>query len=288
MSMKLSVEEFLNAPGVGYPNLAFVSANNNIDLVDAINRRVNDPSLIHQQDTPLCGPAAFMYCVAKHHKEIYRRYVAELLLHGEAKLGQLHIKPSLACRNGSSKRIEPVDWVALASLRDSSNGLMSMNSGDSQMAGITMAGQMVEWFEACGLFSGADSKVNYVFGGSAKTLMEANQHHGMGGLVCLLIRAAIISPVGGEVPLNKLNKGTPKTIMGTPDHWIVLCSPIRVGRSRFCWSPSAYSSDSFLNSLLEFECYTWGDGNRRSSHRIANLTVRQFLPYFYGYVHVVL
>ncbi|MDH0893625.1 MULTISPECIES: hypothetical protein [unclassified Pseudomonas] len=288
MSKKPSVEEFLNAPGVGYPDLAFVCAHTNTGLVEAINTRAENPHHIAQGLAPLCGPAAFMYCLAKHHKEVYKRYVAELLLHGEAKLGQLHVKPSQACRNGSAPGMHPVDWVALASLRDSSNGLLSMNSGDSQIAGITMAGQMVEWFESCGLFSGADSKVNYVFGGSAKTLMEANQHFGMGGLVCLLIRAAIIGPVGGEVPLNKLNKGTPKTLLGTPDHWIVLCSPIRVGRSSFCWAPSAYGSDSFLDSLLEFECYTWGDGNRRSSHRIANLTVRQFLPYFYGYVHVVL
>ena len=288
MSKKPSVEEFLNAPGVGYPDLQFTCATSRTDLLEEIDKRTNAPHLINQGYAPLCGPAAFMYCVAKHHQEVYKRYVAELLLHGEAKLGQLHVKPSLSCRNGSAQDTHPVDWVALASLRDSSNGWLSMSNEKSQMAGVTMAGQMVEWFESCGLFSGADSKVNYVFGGSAKTLMEANQHHGMGGLVCLLIRAAIIGPVGGEVPLNKLNKGTPKTLVGTPDHWIVLGSPIRVGRSRFCWAPSTYGSDSFLDSLLEFECYTWGDGNRRSSHRIANLTVRQFLPYFYGYVHVVL
>ncbi|MDG9926649.1 MULTISPECIES: hypothetical protein [unclassified Pseudomonas] len=286
MSKKPSVEEFLNAPGVRYTDLCFSCANDNPDLVKAIADRTNTPSIISQGLTPLCGPAAFMYCVAKHHKEVYKRYVVELLLHGEAKLGQLHVKPSLACRNGSAKKINPVDWVALASLRDSSNGLLSMSSGGSNMAGITAAGQMVEWFESCGLFSGADSKVNYVFGGSAKTLMEANQHHGSGSLVCLLIRAAILGPVAGTLPLDKLKKGTPKTFLGTPDHWIVLGSPIRVGRDS--WTPSSYGSEKFLNSLLEFECYTWGDGNHRSSHRIANLTVRQFLPYFYGYVHVVL
>lgn len=288
MSKKLSVEEFLSTPGVGYPDLQFTCAANRTDLQEEIDRRVNAPHLIDQGYASLCGPSAFIYCVAKHHKEVYRQYVAELLIHGEAKLGQLHIKPSLTCRKGSAREVHPVDWVALASLRDSSNGLLSVGSEKSQAAGITMAGQMVEWFESCGLFSGADSKVNYVFGGSAKTLMEANQHYGSGSLVCLLIRAAILSPVSGELPLNKLNKGTPKTIAGTPDHWIVLNSPIRVGRSRFCWAPTTYGSDSFLDSLLEFECYTWGKGAHRSSSRITNLTVRQFLPYFYGYVHVSL
>lgn len=286
MSKKPSVEEFLNAPNAKYDDLCFACAVKQERLLEEINKRANAPHFIYQGYAPLCGPAAFMYCVAKHHKEVYRRYVAELLIHGEAKLGQLHVKPSLACRNGSAQETHPVDWVALASLRDSSNGLLSMSSGGSNMAGITAAGQMVEWFESCGLFSGADSKVNYVFGGSAKTLMEANQHHGSGSLVCLLIRAAIINPVQGEVPLNKLKKGTPKTILGTPDHWIVLGSPIRVGRDS--WTPSSYGSEKFLDALLEFECYTWGDGSRRSSHRIANLTVRQFLPYFYGYVHVSL
>ncbi|MBD9413051.1 hypothetical protein IB234_00650 [Pseudomonas sp. PDM16] len=286
MSIKLSVEEFLNAPGVGYPNLAFVCARNSIGLVDAINERAENPHRIAQGLTPLCGPAAFMYCLAKHHKEVYKHYVVELLLHGEAKLGKLHVKPSQACRNGSASETHPVDWVALASLRDSSNGLLSLSSGDSNMAGITAAGQMVEWFKSCGLFSGADSKVNYVFGSSAKTLMEANQHYGSNSLVCLLVRAAILGSSAGTVPLDKLKKGTPKTLLGTPDHWIVLGSPIRVGRDS--WTPATYGSEKFLDAPLKFECYTWGNGNRRSNSRVTNLTVRQFLPYFYGYVHVSL
>ena len=45
---------------------------------------------------------------------------------GQAQFGTLKVKPGDACRNYDPKKIAPVDWVALASLRDSDNRYMVM------------------------------------------------------------------------------------------------------------------------------------------------------------------
>ncbi|MET1077905.1 MAG: hypothetical protein ABWY06_07780 [Pseudomonas sp.] len=270
----------------GKDDLAFSCAKGipRADLVVEIQRRMANPTIIAQGNAPLCGPAAFMFNVAKTQPYAYARYVLDLLSKGEAMLGNLSVKPSAACREAAiGAKITVIDWVALASLRDSSNSVLAMNGPGSAAAGITMAGAMVEWFDKTGLYASAGSQINYVFGSSAENLIDASRYYEMGNMVCLLIRAAILGEVSGEVPMNKIGRGTPKTIVGTPDHWVVLQTPINIGGR--CWSPSAYSSDAFEESKLEFSCYSWG-GVYKGNGRISNISVERFLPYFYGFVHV--
>src|SRR5690625_4337328 len=100
------------------------------NFIQQLDDRAKHPFAIRQGNTPLCGPAAFLFCVASAYPEAYKRYVLELALYGEARLGKLRVIPSEACRNAQPEHgvIHPVDWVALASLRDSTNRLLSMRS----------------------------------------------------------------------------------------------------------------------------------------------------------------
>jgi hypothetical protein len=130
---------------------------------NALNVRIKDPWKIAQEQTSLCGPAAFMYCVAKHRPHAYRDYVMDLALHGRARLGNLEVVPSDACRNSTpdGTGIDPVDWVALGSLRDSTNGVFSMTP-KAQTAAITTPANLEAWFDACGLFNGTGNHTRLV------------------------------------------------------------------------------------------------------------------------------
>lgn len=276
------------AHGALNPQSAFAAIRRWDQFHDQLNQRVTDPSKIAQKDASLCGPAAFMYCVAKHRPQVYRQYVIDLAEKGEARLGNLVVKPSNSCRQAGggevlAKGMDPVDWVALASLRDSSNSLLSMTP-DASAAGITMPHDMEHWFDACGLFHGTGNHTRLATGGTTDDLFAANSSFSTGAFVCLFVRAAIIGG-GGAIGTKIGNSGRPKTLLFTPDHWVVLHSSITIDR-RFAMRnmcPPAPGTCALDDRKLEFSFYTWGGIYKVNGTR-STLTVGDFLPYFYGYV----
>lgn len=249
---------------------------------NALNVRINQPWEIAQEETSLCGPAAFMYCVAKHRPHAYRGYVMDLALHGRARLGNLEVVPSEACRRSAPEKmlIDPVDWVALASLRDSTNLLLPMSHA-AQTAAITTPASLETWFDACGLFNGTGNHTRLVNGGTLDDLFAANMSYSS-AFVCLLLRGSIMG--GGGAIGTKFGSGMPKTALSTPDHWVVLDELIRInGRiamRNLCLSTGVCSLDS---ERIDFRVYSWGNYRRINSTHLS-LTVGEFLPYFYGYV----
>ncbi|RDU58867.1 hypothetical protein CQA53_11790, partial [Helicobacter didelphidarum] len=104
-----------------------------------------------QGPTSLCGPAAFFYCLLVDRPDLYVKCVIDLWERGEANIKNLHIKPSNDCKNPSSKNgsignINGVDWITLASLRDSENSIFDYDEADDQLAGITFEGKLKSWF----------------------------------------------------------------------------------------------------------------------------------------------
>lgn len=115
------------------------------------------PAYPNQQDTSLCGPAAFFYALLMDRPDLYAQAITELWETGETKIGGLHIKPSYDCRNPSNfsdstegDRISAIDWISLASLRDSENAFMDYDSPGDQVAGITLPGKLKSWFVLAG------------------------------------------------------------------------------------------------------------------------------------------
>ena len=264
------------------PPPAFAVITDWVNFHVKLNERMSRPELIAQQETSLCGPAAFMYCVAKHRPHAYRDYVMDLALHGRARLGNLEVVPSEECRRSAPKmmQIDPVDWVALASLRDSTNLLLPMSHA-AQTAAITTPADLEAWFDACGLFNGTGNHTRLVNGGTLDDLFAANMSYSS-AFVCLLLRGSIMG--GGGAIGTKFGSGMPKTPLFTPDHWVVLDELIhinaRIAMRNLCPSTGACSLDS---ERLDFRVYSWGNYHRINSTHLS-LTVGEFLPYFYGYV----
>lgn len=271
--------------------LAFRCVNSGLTFLQRLRTRTQNPYSIRQGNTPLCGPAAFLYCVARHFPDAYERYALQLVLYGEARLGDMLVTPSDACRRATSgiseeyHNISPLDWVTLASLRDSTNNFLRMNGPGSNAAGITMPGAMVAWFESSGLFGQVDNHTVLTRSASHDNLLRANQKFRSGFDVCMLIRASIIGSVGGELNMDKLRKETPKTIAPTPDHWVVQTSDMLLDN---CVAPYPLMTcpAEVRDCRLDFSVHSWGinDGPRRLNDRVQQMTPNLFLPYYNGFV----
>jgi len=275
------IEQFRRGTG----SLAFACIKDRVSFAKALEDRVDEPREINQGLTPLCGPAAFMYCIAKDRRTDYVRYVLGLAEHGVGKLGlNLTVEPSRACRNASfDVEIDPVDWVALASLRDDTNSFRRMSGPKSNVAGITMGGAMVDWFRATGWFPGGVGKaIKYNWSQPVDELHDIDRHRrpeplvnlcgidprvSGGGHVCLLIRAEILSDTPPVSERNRIKaSGKSKKWYGFPNHWVVLEGHIGL--------PYSATPDH----RLCFNVWSWG------GVKTINMPVRQFLPHYYGYV----
>ena len=180
-------------------------------FVADLESRCNNPTYIAQGDSSLCGPAAFLYCVAREKPDDFANYVLDLALTGKGHLGGLEVAPGEECRNLDSLTVgtrttAPVDWVALASLRDSGNSFVSMKSVDSDLGGITFPSTLAGWFEKTGWFSDVRNE-------ASKTGLYDPLYHLLSinalplSYICLFINAKIMK----------------NEWMGPiPNHWVVL------------------------------------------------------------------
>ncbi|MDR1228674.1 MAG: hypothetical protein LBK55_06610 [Azoarcus sp.] len=185
------------------------------EFVKDVEKRRNTPKRIHQGDSSLCGPASFMYCVAREKPDEFADYALDLALTGEARLGGLKVAPGQACRDVEKPvgkkglPVAPADWVTLASLRDSTGLFSSMDSARSDAGGMTFPIALAGWFKETGWFSEVRNNTALT-----RTGINDPLRHLLGinplplSYVCLLIDAAITQANGraGNVPT----------------HWVVL------------------------------------------------------------------
>ncbi len=152
----------------------------------------------NQQDTSLCGPAAFFYALLMDRPDLYAQAITELWETGETTIGQLHIKPSYGCRNPSNfsdstegDRISAIDWISLASLRDSENAFMDYDSPSDQVAGITLPSKLKSWFVQAGATVLFDN-IQYRWHINQAQFMELLNHLGSHSHVTSLVCATMV------------------------------------------------------------------------------------------------
>jgi hypothetical protein len=224
------------------------------DVVLGLRERVKDPRKQNQGAASLCGPAAFFYCILNYKPELYVQYVIDLFTTGKARIGSLKVEPSLPCRVYAppQNKIAAVDWIALASLRDSENAIMDYSSADDTAAGITRPGTLASWFRHIGYESIRDN-TNYYFCKGAKEIQDFDRDMRVYRDVCLLVNDNILYPLKNKSNSTFCN------------HWIVLDDVPQLNGSQ-----------------INISVYSWG-----ASYKIPNtgsLPVQDFSRNFYGYV----
>ncbi|CBJ80889.1 hypothetical protein XBJ1_3780 [Xenorhabdus bovienii SS-2004] len=91
-------------------------------------------------------------------------------------------------------RISGLDWLTLASLRDSENMIMSYDEVDDELAGITMWGKLTEWFEKSGyekVFSNVGLSHSNI-----DDIVTLSDYYNKGYHVVTLISAGMLSDFG--------------------------------------------------------------------------------------------
>lgn len=263
-----------------------------LELYHSVQNRAKNPRLIYQNDAPLCGPAAFLYCIIKFNPDIYSQYIYHLALKGTATIGSMNIKPREGCKNAdlSGARIDPVDWVGLASLRDSTNQFLPMTSISDNLAGMTGPDVIADWFAKTRLFEQIINKTNLFLTKPISNLVDANRYYRNGYKVCLFINAKMILDPSSSASKSfskglptsaNMEKKTKKIGSNVPNHWVVLESNMMLGNEYFNGEIKTMEEKIENNNLpISFNVYSWG-----GIYSIA-LNWDILSSYYYGYIAV--
>ena len=280
------------------------------DVVNGLRRRLSGAKNIDQQNTNTCGPAAFFYVFLQTKPHLYTMAVVDLYVNGMASFGQygpLEIKPSEGAKNIKlhSGDIEAVDWILLASLRDSENQFLPMdtvstgkflNNISTGLAGYTLPNHLVSWFKRIG-FNNVIDQTSLFSSQTAINLYQAQELRQKDYVVCMLINQVILSST--------------QKYSGIPQHWVVLNSDINVNGAVIT-SPLAQNLnrnrkklkeqdelEETLNSdespsdekpvirfgdTVSFDVYTWGDDYRSLRNGMTTAYLDELLYDYFGFV----
>jgi hypothetical protein len=232
--------------------------------------RITKPSLVDQDEGSLCGPAALLFGVLTDAPIAYARYAIDLFEKGKAKLHKLEIEPGADCRNFQPPAsMAHVDWLTMASLRDSENYFLdydSVSEKEGGLKGITTAPELARWFKRAGFSDVRNGVGDGIVPGQVlkdalaekgpRHVEEANKLFGQGYRVCLFINAGM---------LDKDEQATKGSLLDR--HYVVQTSPIDMS-----------------NGKVRLQVFTYGVGNRQIPQGSTDLPHAHFFQNFFGYV----
>lgn len=216
-------------------------------LRSRINERNPD-----QAGTWFCGPAAYFFCLLNSRPDIYKRVVKELWEAGTTKIGNLEITPKLNNarkvsnffdKSGAPK-IAPIDWITLASLKDSQNNFLSIKlykhpTVDQILGGsasITSPEDMKQSLKSSGFKIVNEYKslieINY------DIINALNNYAGSNNYIVVLTTSNIIR---GSVSPN------------LPNHWIVWTDKLRKNDNSLVDKNTSYQEKN-----LKLKFFSWG------------------------------
>ncbi len=202
MSTTQTINDFAAKDGNGvFPNIP------RADVAKGLRTRASDADTIYQDRSSLCGPATLCWSILRKRPEMYVDYVTSVYDTGEGVLGDLKVKPGSDCRSSKlNGKISAVDWVSLASIRDSENSVFDYQSTDNEFSGITMPNHLESWMKKTG-HTGVKNKTNIWATKDIDNLEEAADLCGKGYTVALFLWANLLEGYWGGWTT-------------VPDHWI--------------------------------------------------------------------
>ena len=226
--------------------------------------RISKPGLVRQGDASVCGPAAMLFSLLEDHPGAYAQFAIALYEKGKANMGKDTIEPEIRVRQYAppSNSIDPVDWLTMASMRDSANWYLCFDSTKDKvrvnLAGITTPMEMAWWFSRAGYYDVTEDANFVAHQTDTRNMQRATQLFNAGYRVCLLIDAQLVgygtqSESGSPILLDR--------------HWVALTSPIRL-----------------IAGTVDMTIFTWGKGDTYKVPQKGVLTLGQFLMNYYGYV----
>lgn len=246
-------------------------------IEEGLKSRLAKKDYPDQGQSMLCGPAAFFYCLLIDRPDLYKQMVKELWESGVTKIGTLKLQPSVGCRRpknffeanteGMSTRVSAIDWITLASLRDTENSVLDFDSPDNTASGITIAANIKKWFEEAGskVIHEINTNVLMHLAGSTLTLKQLchlNSYIAPDTHVVVLITSRMIDAQG---PSTKKN------------HWIVWTDKLKLINGQ------EVTEQTLSTELVQLECFSWGVVK---NSLLKNTTLADVIKYSYAAVVV--
>ena len=227
----------------------------------------------NQDQSMLCGPAAFFYCLFIDRPDLYKQMVKELWESGKTKIGTLKLEPGYDCRHptnffkeeapGYLPKVPAIDWITLASLRDTENSVFDFESPNNVFQGITTAGDLKAWFKKVGskiLYEINTNIINHITGPklTLKDLCLLNSYVRPDTHVVMLITSRMFDDL-----IN----------IPTKNHWIVWADKLKLINGY------EVTEQTLLTELVELECFSWGSVD---NHLLDNTTLADVMKYSYA------
>jgi hypothetical protein len=217
-------------------------------VVEGLLERINNPGLIKQGPTQFCGPGSFIFSIATDEPLEYARFAIDLFEYGKGSLKKLHVEPDeeVLASHPPSHGVAQVDWMVLASLRDSENWFFDVETGQSIIRSGTNPHEIAGWFRQAGYTKVVD-EANLVFSKDEANAEQASTYFENGYKVVLFVGMGAFDPSRGG------------------KHFVALTSKIN------------------LHPTVSLDIFTWGEG-RYHLPQSGTLSLKQFLDNYYGYI----
>jgi hypothetical protein len=250
-------------------------------VADGLQDRLMNSNLIAQNNTNLCGIAAFVSAWAKDDPVGYAWLGISLFEAGWGRIGRgsmfgKEVRPSADLknapiphmekyyRNGHARQMNHADWIILASVREAFNTVFTRYTGTDPLEpiqGMATPGEVVQEFKAAG-YTTIIEKTNWALGEGYDNINEASRYLQSKWRVVLLINMRM---------LDDATIDTEARLIRTSDHWIRLTSPIQM---------NLVGKDYIISP---FKVFTWGK-EKQVPDKLPSITLPTFLKNYYGFI----
>jgi hypothetical protein len=249
--------------------------------------RIGNPDAINQGEAKVCVPAALIHAVAQDAPQDYAQAIVDLYEQGRACLGGraqcMGLKPSSELINyalPATAKIEPADWILMASIRDSENWFRTYSSVTDKGGGNPR--ELASWLTDAGY---TDVR-NRTSGRFLSTLgfwaNEADDLYAKGYKVILRVNAQMLYYASQDDDSRDGNHvvGLASRITFNEKYHPATQACYYEGRHRECTTLApTYDWDA---STISFKVFTWGQV--RDVPEAGTLSMKSFMGNFYGYV----
>jgi hypothetical protein len=222
-------------------------------IADGLKARLDKPELINQGQAGLCGPASFIYELAKAKPRDYVGAATNLYDIGGTNISKLALKPSddlLAAE--APKDVDEADWSLCASLRDCENWFKSYHKESDD--GGTTNDEVEKWLKDAGFKDVQTDTFSTNLTDHESNLKKAKDLYKKGYYVIWSICACVIDSSLRDSP--------------SPDHFVVMNGDFTIPSSR--------------NDTVSIPIFTWG--KKVTIPRVGGLKYGQFLTHYFGYL----
>lgn len=235
-------------------------------IANGLRARVQTPSMINQASGGVCGPASVVYSLALNRPVDYVAAVTGLFDFGAATIKTWQLKPDRELLdkpcpppNPKYPPFEEVDWIILASIRDSENWFFDYHTDEDTSDG-TSDWELKRWMEKAGFTDIQSDNGGYFYTTMAdkeRMLQKVLELQKKDYRVIIAINASI---------MDSVLQTSPK--LAGADHVVVIRDTFVIPADR--------------NDPIRIPVFTWG--RKTTIPEAGGLKYGQFLEHFASYV----